>query len=141
MDIGKQIEQVVTIIRPWINEKKQNLSVQSECTEFRSLLGDPVRFRQVLMNLFSNAVKYTQEGGNIRFEIHELEKNENVWKYRFVIEDNGIGMSQEFLEHIFDPFSRAESESGVIQGAGLGMAITKSIIDAMDGTVHIQSSL
>ena len=140
MDIGKQIEQVVTIIRPWINEKKQNLSVQSECTEFRSLLGDPVRFRQILMNLFSNAVKYTQEGGNIRFEIHELEKSEDVWKYRFVIEDNGIGMSQEFLEHIFEPFSRAESGSGATQGTGLGMAITKSIIDAMDGTVHIQSS-
>ena len=140
MDLGKQIEQVITIIRPRIDEKKQNLSVQSECTEFGTLLGDPVRFRQILMNLFSNAVKYTPEGGNIRFEIHELERKAYVRKYQFVVEDDGIGMTQEFLEHIFDPFSRAESESGFIQGTGLGMAITKSIVDAMDGTIHIQSS-
>ena len=140
MDIGKQIEQVITIIRPRIDEKKQNLSVQSECMEFGTLLGDPVRFRQILMNLFSNAVKYTPEGGNIRFEIHELEKKAYVRKYQFVVEDNGIGMSQKFLEHIFDPFSRAESGVGFAQGTGLGMAITKSIVDAMDGTIHIQSS-
>ena len=140
IDIGKQIEQVVTIIRPQIDEKKQNLSVQSECTEFGNLLGDPVRFRQILMNLFSNAVKYTPKGGSIRFEIHELERKAYVRKYQFVIEDNGIGMSPEFLEHIFDPFARAESAVGSAQGTGLGMAITKNIVDAMDGTVHIQSS-
>ena len=140
MDIGKQVEQVITIIRPRIDEKKQNLSVQSECTEFGNLLGDPVRFRQILMNLLSNAVKYTQEGGNIRFEIHELERKGDVRKYQFVVADNGIGMSQEFLEHIYTPFSRAESETRFIQGTGLGMAITKSIVDAMDGTIHVQSS-
>ena len=140
MDIGKQIEQVITIIRPRIDEKKQNLSVQSECMEFVNLLGDPVRFRQVLMNVVSNAVKYTPEGGNIRFEIHELERKAYVRKYQFVIEDNGIGMSQKFLEHIFEPFSRSESGTGFAQGTGLGMAITKSIVDAMDGTIHIQSS-
>ena len=127
MDIGKQIEQVITIIWPRIDEKKQNLSVQSKCTEFGNLLGDPVRFRQILMNLFSNAVKYTPEGGNIRFEICELEKKAYVRKYQFVIEDNGIGMSQEFLEYIFDPFSRAESGNVFAQGTGLGMAITKII--------------
>ena len=139
MDIGEQVEQVVTIMRPRIDKKKQNLSVQSECTEFGYLMGDPVRFRQILMNLFSNAVKYTPEGGKIRFRIRELERNAYARKYQFMIEDNGIGMTQEFLEHIFDPFARAESDVASIQGTGLGMAITKSIVDAMGGTVHVES--
>ena len=140
MDIGKQIEQVVTIIRPKIDDKKQNLSVQSECREFGCLKGDPVRFRQVLMNLFSNAVKYTPEGGNIRFIIRETERNEYERKYQFIIEDNGIGMTPEFIEHIFEPFARAESEVKEIQGTGLGMAITKSIIDAMGGSIQVEST-
>ena len=139
MDIGEQVEQVITIMRPRIDKKKQNLSVQSECTEFGYLMGDPVRFRQILMNLFSNAVKYTPEGGKIRFRIRELERNAYARKYQFMIEDNGIGMTQEFLEHIFDPFARAESDVASIQGTGLGMAITKSIVDAMGGTVHVES--
>ena len=139
MDIGEQVEQVVTIMRPRIDKKKQNLSVQGECTEFGYLMGDPVRFRQILMNLFSNAVKYTPEGGKIRFRIRELERNAYARKYQFMIEDNGIGMTQEFLEHIFDPFARAESDVASIQGTGLGMAITKSIVDAMGGTVHVES--
>ena len=133
MDIGTQIEQVVTIMRPQMDEKKQNLSVQCECKEFRTVLGDPVRFRQILMNLFSNAVKYTPEGGRIGFEIREMERTDREKKYQFKIEDNGIGMTQEFLDHIFDPFARAESDVKEIQGTGLGMAITKSLIDAMGG--------
>lgn len=141
MDLGQQIEQVVTIIRPQINQKNQILSVQSDGTAFNSLWGDPVRFRQVLMNLLSNAVKYTPEGGSIRFTIHELEAEEKERRYQFRIEDNGIGMSPEFLDHIFDPFARAESEVRGIQGTGLGMAITKSIVDAMHGEIRVSSML
>ena len=86
MNIGSQIEQVVMIIRPQINQKKQELSVQCDCQEFGTVLGDPVRFRQILMNLFSNAVKYTPEGGHICFTIHEVEKRtmkihmSSLWK-------------------------------------------------------------
>ena len=76
MDIGVQINQVITIMRPQIEKKKQDLSVQCECKEFGSVLGDPVRFRQVLMNLFSNAVKYTPEGGKIGFLIREVERTD-----------------------------------------------------------------
>lgn len=140
MNIGSQIEQVVMIIRPQINQKKQELSVQCDCQEFGTVLGDPVRFRQILMNLFSNAVKYTPEGGHICFTIHEVEKTDNENTYEFVVEDTGIGMDPEFMKHIFEPFSRAESEVKEIQGTGLGMAITKSLIDAMGGCIRVDSA-
>lgn len=140
MNIGAQIEQVVTIMRPQMKEKKQELSVECDCKEFGTVSGDQVRFRQVLMNLFSNAVKYTPEGGRIRFMIHEKEKNDRINQYEFVIEDTGIGMDPEFMSHIFEPFSRAESEVKEIQGTGLGMAITKSLIDAMKGRIQVSSA-
>ena len=141
MDMGVQIEQVLTIIRPQMDKKKQSLSVQNECKKFGTVMGDPVRFRQVLMNIFSNAVKYTQEGGKIGFLIREVGSTDQEKKYEFKIEDNGIGMTSEFVEHIFDPFSRAEAQVKEIQGTGLGMAITKSLIEAMGGTIHVDSVL
>ncbi len=140
MDVGEQIDQVVMIIRPRVSQKKQTLSVQKECSDFGRLLGDPVRFRQILMNLFSNAVKYTPEGGTIRFTVRETKRMPNGRGYQFVIEDSGIGMTPEFIEHIFDPFARADSDVKGIQGTGLGMAITKSIVDAMAGTIHVEST-
>ena len=139
MNIGEQIEQVVTIIRPQISQKKQELSVQCDCREFQAVYGDTTRFRQVLMNLFSNAVKYTPEGGSIRLKIHEIAKSDIEDTYEFVLEDSGIGMKPEFLTHIFEPFSRAESDVKEIQGTGLGMAITKSLIDAMGGSIQVSS--
>ncbi len=141
MNIGTQMEQVVTIMRPQINEKNQKLSVQCDCKEFGTVLGDPVRFRQILMNIFSNAVKYTPEGGQICFTIHEMEKTDRETTYEFIVEDTGIGMSPEYMAHIFEPFSRAESEVKEIQGTGLGMAITKSLIDAMGGNIWVDSDL
>ena len=140
MNIGTQIEQVVTIIKPQMNEKKQELSVTCDCKEYDTVSGDPTRFRQVLMNLFSNAVKYTPEGGQICLEIHEIERNSREDTYEFVLKDSGIGMSPEFLEHIFEPFSRAESDVKGIQGTGLGMAITKNLIDAMGGNIRVNST-
>ena len=140
MDIGVQIEKILTIIRPRVDEKSQNLLVQSGGTEFGCLSGDSVRFRQILMNLFSNAVKYTPDHGEITFTVHELERNEHERSYQFVVADNGIGMKPEFAQHIFEPFSRDEEVAGNIQGTGLGMAITKSIVDAMGGTICVEST-
>ncbi len=140
MDIGVQIEKIVTIIRQRVDKKSQNLVVQSDCTEFGWLQGDPVRFRQILMNLFSNAVKYTPDHGEIRFSVHELVRNEQERRYQFVIADSGIGMTPEFVEHIFEPFSREETAARNIQGTGLGMAITKNVVDAMGGTIHVEST-
>ena len=141
MDLGAQIEQVITITRSQMDKKKQNLSVQCECKEFGTVLGDPIRFRQVLMNIFSNAVKYTPEGGKIKFAIREVKRTEKETKYEFKIEDNGIGMTSEFMKHIFEPFARAEDDVKEIQGTGLGMAIAKSLIDAMGGTIRVDSLL
>ena len=141
MNIGTQIEQVVTIIKPQINQKNQELSVECDCKEFGAVLGDPIRFRQILMNIFSNAVKYTPEGGQICFTIHEMGKTNGETTYEFIVEDTGIGMSPEYMEHIFEPFSRSEPEVKEIQGTGLGMAITKSLTDAMGGNIRVDSTL
>lgn len=141
MDIGAQIEQVITIIRPQIAKKELELSVDGESARYGYMLGDPVRFRQILMNIFSNAIKYTPEGGKIYFRIHENDIEDQRRNYQFIIEDSGIGMSAEFLEHIFDPFARAETSAREIQGTGLGMAITKNIVDALDGSIHVSSVL
>ena len=96
---------------------------------------------QVLMNILSNAVKYTPTGGHIRLEVEELPRNEHYARYRFVVQDNGIGMSEEFQKHIFEPFEReCTSTVSKVQGTGLGMAITKSIVDLMGGTIHVEST-
>ena len=141
MNLSEQVEQIITIIRSRINERKQSLSVHCDYGEFDRVLGDAVRFRQILMNLFSNAVKYTPEGGCIRFKLRELKRNDREKIYEFIVEDDGIGMTPEFVKHIFDPFTRAEAEVKGIQGTGLGMAITKSLIDAMGGTIRVNSTL
>lgn len=139
MDICAQVEQVVTIIRPQTEKKKQELSVQRKWKDSGFVFGDAVRFRQILMNLLSNAVKYTPEGGKISLSIRETERTDREKKYGIKIEDNGIGMTPEFVERIFDPFTRAEADVKEIQGTGLGMAITKSLIDAMGGTIQVDS--
>ncbi len=144
MDIGSQLEQILTIIRPQIAEKKQQISADGD-VEHRYVIADSVHLRQVLMNVLSNAVKYTPEGGSIRLQVRESKadkenkEDDTTGMYQFVIEDSGIGMSPEFAKRIFEPFSRAEDAVHEIQGTGLGMAITKSIVDAMDGTIRVES--
>ena len=140
MDIKTQIEEIVTIIRPQMNSKQQHLAVHCNCQEFQTVSGDPIRFRQILMNIFSNAVKYTPEGGNIQLSIKETGINTENKKYQFAVEDNGIGMTKEFVQHIFEPFSRADTGKKEIQGTGLGMAITKSLVDAMGGSIQVESA-
>ena len=96
---------------------------------------------QIFSNLLSNAIKYTQEGGEIQFLVEECETNSSVYaKYRFLVSDNGLGISADFKEIIFDPFTRAEnSVTNKIQGTGLGMAITKNLVEAMGGTIDVES--
>ena len=98
---------------------------------------------QIFSNLLSNAVKYTQEGGKIQFLVEECETKSSVYaKYRFLVSDNGMGMSADFKETIFDPFTRAESSmTNKIQGTGLGMAITRNLVKAMGGTIDLESEL
>ena len=140
-DLAEQITQVDNVIRPQANARNQTLRFVTTNLKHKHVLTDSTRLQQVLINLLSNAVKYTPNGGHILFELEELPRNKHYAKYRIVVQDDGIGMSKEFLQHLFDPFSRAEnSVTNKVQGTGLGMAITKSIVDLMGGVIHVEST-
>ena len=137
------IEELNTIFQPQIAERNQTLMVIKENIWHEWVNGDQVHLMQIFSNLLSNAVKYTQEGGKIQFLVEECETKSSVYaKYRFLVSDNGMGMSADFKETIFDPFTRAEgSVTNKIQGTGLGMAITRNLVEAMGGTIDVESEL
>ena len=140
MDLSHQLDQLNTMIFSQANVKKQTFTVSTHI-QHKNLLADPTRLNQVLMNILSNAVKYTPQGGHIRFEAEELPRNDHYAKYRFIVQDDGIGMSAAYQKTLFDPFTREEkSGTNKVQGTGLGMAITKSIIDLMGGTIRVESA-
>lgn len=102
--------------------------------------GNGTHLRQILLNILTNAAKYTPDGGRIIFEITELDSEPGYAEYQFTISDNGMGMSQEFISTIFSPFTRAEnSVTNKVQGTGLGMTITKSLVDMIGGRIDVQS--
>ena len=137
------IQEINTLFHSQIDEKKQTLTIIKENIRHEWVNGDQVHLMQIFSNLLSNAVKYTQEGGKIQFLVEECETKSSVYaKYRFLVSDNGMGMSADFKETIFDPFTRAESSmTNKIQGTGLGMAITKNLVKAMGGTIDLESEL
>ena len=140
MNLPQQIRQLDSIIRQQAGQRRQTFTVNTHL-QHENVLADPNRLNQVLMNILSNAVKYTPKGGHIRLEVEELPRNEHFARYRFVVQDDGIGMSEEFQKTLFDPFTREEkSGTNKVQGTGLGMAITKSIVDLMGGTIHVEST-
>lgn len=135
------VEDVMNICRPLVNQKKQELRISAEHVRHEKVITDRNRLQQVLMNLLSNAVKYTPEGGTIGLLIRE-EKSvvPGRGQYEFIVSDNGIGMSDEFMRHIFEPFTRAEdSRISKTQGTGLGMTITENIVRMMNGTIEVKS--
>ena len=135
------ITELNTIFHSQIDEKNQTLTIIKENIRHEWVNGDKVHLMQIFSNLVSNAVKYTQKGGKIQFLVEECETKSSVYaKYRFLVSDNGIGMSADFKETIFDAFTRAESSvTNKIQGTGLGMAITKNLVEAMGGTIDVES--
>ena len=137
------MQELDTIFHTQIYEKQQTLTIIKENIQHEWVNGDQVHLMQIFSNLLSNAVKYTQEGGEIQFFVEECETKSSVYaKYRFLVSDNGMGMSADFKETIFDPFTRAESSvTNKIQGTGLGMAITKNLVEAMGGTIDVDSEL
>ena len=140
MHLSQQLDQLSTMIRAQASEKAQTFTVSTHLRH-ENLLADPTRLNQVLMNILSNAVKYTPRGGHIRFEVEELPRNEHYAKYRFVVQDDGIGMSEAYQKTLFDPFTREErSGTNRVQGTGLGMAITKNIVDLMGGSISVESA-
>ena len=135
------IQELDTIFRSQISEKKQTLTITKENIRHQWVNGDQVHLMQIFSNLLSNAIKYTQEGGEIQLLAEECESNSSVYaKYRFLVCDNGMGMSADFKNRIFDAFTRAENSlTNKIQGTGLGMAITKNLVDLMGGTIDVES--
>ena len=140
MNLPQQVSQLDSIIRQQAGQRRQTFTVTTNL-QHENVLGDPNRLNQVLMNILANAVKYTPTGGHIRLEVEELPRNEHYARYRFVVQDDGIGMSEAFQKTIFDPFTREEkSGTNKVQGTGLGMAITKSVVDLMGGSISVESA-
>ena len=137
------VQELDTIFHTQIYEKQQTLTIIKENIQHEWVNADQVHLMQIFSNLLSNAVKYTQEGGGIQFFVEECETKSSVYaKYRFLVSDNGMGMSADFKDTIFDAFTRAESSlTNKIQGTGLGMAITKNLVEAMGGTIDVESEL
>ncbi len=135
------IQNVADMCRPLIAEKHQEFQMSAGRVVHEKVVADGDRLQQVLMNLMSNAIKYTPEGGVISLRINELFSTlPQKGQYEFILNDNGIGMSAEYISHIFEPFSRAEdSRISKIQGTGLGMAITENIVRMMNGTIEVSS--
>lgn len=137
------VSSVDAIIRPMAEARDQKFIVEVAGIKHECLLGDETRINQVLINLLSNAVKYTQTGGNIWLRIIGLKQRSTQFEHiRIEVQDNGYGMTKEYLETIFDAFTRAEnSTTNKVQGTGLGMAITKNIIELMGGTIDVSSEV
>lgn len=144
VSLREVIEGCVGIVQTQVREKSQNFNVQIGNINTEDVYCDSVRLNQVLLNLLSNAVKYTQEGGTIQLLLYQedapAEKGDIYVRTHVIVKDNGIGMTAQFLEHIFDSYSRADSKRvHKTEGAGLGMAITKYIVDAMGGNITVTS--
>ncbi len=139
--LSELVEDLKTIIGPQAKAKNQSMVFRAD-TRADEVLGDRLRVNQILINLLSNAVKYTPEGGAISFRTEELPRSSPGYaSLRFTVKDNGIGMSPEFLQKIFTPFSREVSSlTNTVQGTGLGMAIARNLVDLMGGIIRVESS-
>ena len=139
--LSEQIHNLVNMIRPQMRAKRLEFYADTFGIHDENLIFDPLKLNQVLINILSNAVKFTPPGGQVYFTISESDSEKPGFRhYRFVIKDTGVGMSKKFLEHLFEPFEREDSSevrNGI--GTGLGMAITKNTIDVMGGTVTVES--
>ena len=141
-NIAEQVAQIDSVIRPQAKARSQKFTIQTHNIRHENLEGDATRLQQILLNILSNAVKYTDRGGHIEFDLEELPRDGHYARYKFTVTDNGIGMSEEFQKHIYESFTRAEkSVTNKVQGTGLGMAITKSIVDMMGGGISLESKL
>ena len=139
--LADTIEELDSIMRPQAGGKKQNFEIMVSGVRDEFVIGDKLRLNQVLINLLSNAVKYTQVNGNIYLRVTQLpQERKRYAHYRFVVEDDGCGMSEEFQKVLFQPFTREKSSTtNKVQGTGLGMAITKNLVELMGGTIKVES--
>ena len=140
-DLPESIENLITIMNPQIAAKRQELKVDLVDIKHEHVIGDPTRLQQVFVNIMGNSIKFTPEGGTIGLRISELPSNiPGSGCYEFVFSDTGCGMSKEFLKTVFEPFTRAnDSRVTKVEGTGLGMAIVKSVVTLMNGTIDVES--
>ena len=142
-NISELMHNLVNIIQPQVKAKQLELFIDTYEVTNEDVIADALKMNQVFINLMSNAVKYTPAGGTVSFRIMQKTTFRHGYgDYVFIIQDNGIGMSPEFVKHIFEPFERESTvtQSG-IQGTGLGMAITKNIVEMMNGTISVESEV
>lgn len=142
-NLSDLVDALIAMVRPQIKLKEQNLKVNINDVVHEKVIGDKLRIQQSFLNFMSNAVKYTPNGGSINLYISEKNSHSpRVGKYEFVFEDTGIGMSEEFVKHIFEPFSRAlDSRVSKEQGTGLGLAIADNLVHMMNGNIKVESEL
>lgn len=140
-DVTTVLDSVVAMVSAQVEEKKQAIVRRYTLRSNELVLVDALRLSEIIMNIVSNAVKYTPKGGTITISAEEKDMmTPNFAFFSFVVEDNGIGMTEEFLEHIFDPFTRMQTSTvSGIQGSGLGMAITKEYVDQLGGKIKVES--
>ena len=140
-NISELTHNLVNIIQPQVKAKQLELFIDTFDINNEDVIADSLKLSQVFVNLLSNAVKYTPAGGSVSFRIRQQTTfHRGYGDYVFIVKDNGIGMAPDFVEHIFEPFEREASTTKTgIQGTGLGMAITKNIVDMMGGTITVQS--
>ena len=144
VSLREVMDSIVSIVQPQVKAKNQKFDVSIHDIESENVLCDSVRLNQIMLNLLSNAIKFTSDGGSIRVAMYEEEspKGEEFVRIHFHVEDNGIGMTPEFRDKIFESFTREDSARvRKTEGTGLGMTITKYIIDAMGGTIQVKSEL
>lgn len=146
ISLREVIEGIVSIVQTQVKTKNQNFNVHIDNISAEDVYCDSVRLNQVLLNILSNAVKYTQDSGTIQLSLYQEDsppdKGNSYVRTHVIVKDNGMGMEKDFLNHIYDSYTRADSKRvQKAEGAGLGMAITKYIVDAMEGTIEINSEL
>ena len=140
-NLPELVDNLITLTKPAIDEHRHNFEVHVDRIEHEAVCGDSLRIQQVFVNLMSNAIKYTPDGGNITFSIKEKPNGfSELGCYEFSIADNGIGMTPEFQKIMFEPFSRADDHRTTkVQGTGLGMAISQNIVNLMNGSIKVDS--
>ena len=140
-DLDDLVKNINVVVEPLIKEKKLHYSYHLEI-KHHHIICDETKLREIVLNILSNAIKYTPEGGNVELLIQEISFENNKVKYHFIIIDNGIGMKEDFLPHIFEEFAREKtSTESKVPGVGLGLPIVKSLIDMMNGTIQVESKL
>ena len=142
-NLSDLVDNIIVMMKPMMELHRHVFNVHLQKIEHEDVSGDSLRIQQMLTNILGNALKYTPDGGNIAFTIAELPtQSKDTGCYEFTIEDDGIGMSEAFLQVLFEPFARADDKRTTkVQGSGLGMAIAKNIVNMMNGDIKVQSTL